>query len=337
MDRQLQAQGFRIITLGPTSTIGRVTRLRRFLTEERPDLIHTTIIESDIVGRMAAVGTGIPVVTSVVNTSYSPARLGDPQVSRWKLSAVKAIDGFTARHLTAGFHALTDTVATATARELRVPRSAITVIPRGRDFDRLGQVTHQRRTAVRRVLGIDEHDQVVLTVGRQEYQKGHVVLVEAAARLAATRPNLKILIAGRVGSQSKAIRDRIRRLNLVGVVEPLDHRDDVPDLFAAADLFAFPSLFEGFGGSLLEAMAMGLPAVVSDLPVFHEVAGSSVQYAPTNDAHSWADAMADLLDDPQARDRLGASAKSRARRMYDVEDVADAYEIWYRQFVSSKA
>jgi glycosyltransferase involved in cell wall biosynthesis len=292
---QVVAGGFRVTYLERSSYLGRWRELRRLIRSERPDLVHTTIIESDILGRLAAAGSGVPVVTSLVNTSYDSARLADPSVRRHRLELVRIVDGFTARHLTSAFHAITQAVATDAVRALRISPARVTVFGRGRDLTRLGQVTPERRAEVRQRLGLDPNDVAVIAVGRQEFQKGHHVLVDAAASLHATFPRLRVIIAGREGSETGRIRHRITELGLEDVVWQLGHRDDVPDLLAASDVFAFPSRFEGLGGSLLEALALGLPCVVSDIPVFREVGGEHVRFAEVGNPDAWAESISGLI------------------------------------------
>jgi glycosyltransferase involved in cell wall biosynthesis len=331
VESQLRDDGFKITHLRSRWFIGRLLELRRLLHERRPQLVHTMIIESDLLGRLAAAGTGIPVLTSLVNTSYDPARLGDANVSRWKLETIRSVDGITARKLTAGFHALSEAVAQNAERALGVPHDRITIIGRTRDPKRLGELSTTRRRAVREGLGLSEDDQLILTAGRQEYQKGHIVLVDAVAIMAASHPRLRVLLVGRSGSYTEAINARVEYHGLEGVIQSLGHRTDLPHLLSAADIFAFPSLYEGFGGSLLEAMYLGVPAVVSDLSALREVGGDCVQFVPAGEPALWATAIAEFLDDEDLRKELASCAYSRARQHFDIDLIADCYANWYRK------
>lgn len=334
LDTDLRKQGFRISFLHSSTALGRIVELRRLLKARRPDLLHTTIIEADILGRMSAFGVPIPVVSSLVNTSYDQIRLQDSNLRPWKLRIVRSLDRFSAKHMAVAFHALTEAVADHAVETLGVRRAAVTVIGRWRDLMQLGEVTPHRRTEARENLGLESHHEVVLSVGRQDYQKGQVTLVEVARRLSVSRPNLRILIAGRIGSAATQIMGRIKESGLGKVVLVLGHRGDVPDLLASADIFAFPSLFEGFGGSLLEAMAMGIPALASDLPALREVAGPCARYAAIGQVEEWANAIATLLDRPQERAELALCARTRVRQLFDGDEIADRYAEWYRLWAS---
>jgi glycosyltransferase involved in cell wall biosynthesis len=251
-------------------------------------------------------------VTSLVNTPYELVRLDDPEIRPWKLRTVRAIDGWTARHLTTHFHAITHAVKGAAVRDLRIDASRVSVIERGRDPQRLGGPSAERRAHAREALGLGDDRFVVLSVGRQEFQKGQWNLLEAIPQASARVPDLVALVAGRRGNASVRLEETARRLSLNGCANLLGHRDDVPDILAAADLFVFPSLYEGLGGALIEAMALGLPIVASDLPAIREVVedGRNAVLVPAGSPRALSDAITDLAADQLRRHRM--AERSRA-------------------------
>jgi glycosyltransferase involved in cell wall biosynthesis len=308
----------------------RLRELRTLIRSIRPDVIHTMLFESDLLGRLAAVGTGVPVATSLVNVSYEDARLGDPNVRRWRLRVVQAVDSLTARFLTHGFHAITRTVATSGVRRLRIDPDRITVIPRTRTSEVFKDRDPAERSRVRSDLGIPEQDVMILTVGRQEYQKGQRYLVEAVSKLCRERSDVWLVIAGRAGNASEELAGMIGQASVPDRILVLGHRSDIPALLGAADIFAFPSLYEGLGGALLEAMAAGLPIVASDIPAIREVAGDSVLLAAPGNAGELEHQLARLCDQPSLQHALG----EQARRSFDggptPDEVADRMAAWYR-------
>lgn len=295
--------GFDVRLLAATRFPGRVREVRRLIGEVRPDLVHTAIFDADQVGRVAAVRTGVPVLGSLVNTPYVAERLADPNVDRRKLTAVRAIDSFTARTLGTHFHAVTAGVAADATGSLGIPADRITVVERGRDPDALGRWTPERREAARRSLGIEPDQEVILAVGRQEHQKGHVVLVEALALLAGSRPRAMVVVAGRSGNATAAVDEAIERAGLGDRVRRLGHRDDVADLLVAADVFALPSRYEGTAGAAIEALALEVPVVASDLAGTRGllVDGENARLVPVGDPRALARALAATLDDPERR------------------------------------
>jgi glycosyltransferase involved in cell wall biosynthesis len=309
----------------------RVRSLRGYIRRMRPDLLHSTIAESTLAGGLAALGTGVPVLASLVSTPYADTRLQDPNIRPLRLWAARLVDGWSARHLVTHFHAITGAVKTEAVRALGVPADRITVVERGRDVGRLGTPSPERRARTRAALGLGDDHQVVLHVGRQEFAKGQRHLLEAAARLVAERSLLVVLMAGRPGHATAELRATWERLGLGDRVRFLGHRDDVPDLYAAADVFAFPSLWEGLGGSLIEAMALGLPIVASDIPAIREVVedGRNALLAAPADSAALAQALGALLDDPARRAVLGARSQQiyqdRFTLARSVERMLDLY------------
>lgn len=128
------------------------------------------------------------------------------------------------------------------------------------------------RERVRRELGVEPDAIMALSVGRLEPQKGHRDAIRALAALPQSH-RIKFVIAG-----DGALRDELTQLAADGGLEDdlllLGHRSDIPDLLNAADLFLFPSHFEGLGIALLEAMSHGVPCIVSDTGPFPEIVES---------------------------------------------------------------
>ena len=156
-----------------------------------------------------------------------------------------------------------------------------------------------------------------------EPRKGLVVLLQAFARLAPSRPGLRLLVAGPGDGDDidavlpASLQDRVVRLGQVS--EQAKAR-----MLASVDLFVAPNLGqESFGIVLLEAMAAGTPVLASDIDAFRRVlaGGDAGALAPVGDAAALADAAAVLLDDPARRAALTASAREVVRR-YDWPVVA---------------
>lgn len=300
----------------------RIRQVRGIIAAESPRLIHTTLFESDVLGRMASIGTGVPVISTLANTTYEPERIdGDANLARGKVALVKWVDRLTAlrnRH----FHAVSAAVKDSAIKHLGLGDSKVTVIRRGRDPVRLGRRTPDRRERVRAELGLADAE-IVLTVGRHEYQKGQIHLIDAFARIAADHPRAVLVVAGRTGNATADLETRIAHHGIENRVQLLGHRPDAPDLMAAADLFVFPSLWEGLGGVLIEALALEVPIVASDIPAIREVVGddggSGVLVAP-GDTAAIATVMQRVLEDTDQRDAMVSRARERFESLFLLED-----------------
>jgi glycosyltransferase involved in cell wall biosynthesis len=232
-------------------------------------------------------------------------------------------------------HAVSTYVADVMAHRLRYPRRKIVVIPRGRDARRLGRRTEARRAAARNALQIDDTTPVVLAVARHEYQKGLDVLLDAAMRAIVRLPTLQVLVAGREGTQSEALRARARDQGVENDVCFLGARDDVAELLCAADVFVLPSRREGLPGSALEAMALEVPIVASDLPQVRELVDESMAHLVRPDVPAeLAEAIVDALTANGERRQRVTRARDRFMGEFTIEGIARQTASFYRDVVS---
>lgn len=178
---------------------------------------------------------------------------------------------------------LTGTQAAAAEIEehLHLSPARIEVVPYG-----VGPPVAPDPSALRR-LGLAGKT-YVLWVGSLEPRKGVATLAQALGKLAA-RDQLELVLAGYAGwKAAPPLGPNVRRLGRVSDAE-------LQALYAGAAVFAFPSLHEGFGLPVLEAMAAGVPVVASDIPALREVAGEAAVLAPPGDAAKWAEALEYVL------------------------------------------
>lgn len=296
-----------------------LARTRDLIADLRPDVVHTTLFEADLAGRRAAPRLGVPCVSSFVNTTYGRMQADRENVSRVKLRAAQAVDALTARRV-ARFHAVTEHVATVMSRRLLVPRAKIEVISRGRDSAVLGRRSAQRADATRRRLGVAADAELIVAAGRQEPQKGLDVLLAALPGVRSRFPGVRVLIAGREGRATAALNEVAHSSGLADAVTFLGMRDDVADLLCAADVFAFPSLWEGAGGTLLEAMALECPIVSSRLPTLLEMLDdSTAELVTPRSADDLARGLVAALVDRRAALARARAARARFEERYTID------------------
>jgi glycosyltransferase involved in cell wall biosynthesis len=333
-----RSYGISVLAVPGDRFTARVRGLRQVMKRQKPDVLHTALFRSDQVGRWAAIGSGIPVVSSFVNTPYVDERFGDPNVRRWKLRATQTADAITARLLVDEFHAVSDGVRADNARALRLPIDRIHVVERGRDFEPLGVVDADRHTTARAALGVDASAAVLLNIGRQEYQKDQKNLVRASALLSDRGVDHVTVIAGKSGNASAAIEHAIDdSANSGAKVELLGHRDDVESLLCAADVVVVSSLFEGTAGAALEAMAMGVPIVATDIAGTRGILvhGENALLVPTRDAPAMAAAVQRLLSDPELAQRLAANGRHTFASRFTLEQSVRGMAEMYRAVAST--
>ncbi len=280
-------------------------RLRRFLSEHRFDVVHFHTSRAHSMAPFAAGLAGTRVVTRRMD--YVPSRLSASCLYNRSVEAVAAISEEVANALRAG----------------GVSSKLITIIPSGVDCRRFAPPTPEQRTAAREALGLAADQVAVAAVGGLELRKGHRYLLEAIAQLRGPRPNIRCFIAGD-GSQRDALAEQARRMGLENSLRMLGGIGDPRTLFWAIDIYVQPSVKEGLGVALLEAMACGLPPVASRAGGMVEViedrrSGLLVEAA---DSSALAQAISELIDSPAARSSIGAAARERVVRNFSMETMA---------------
>lgn len=308
--------------LGATSRLGRVHQVGRLVRAIRPNLVHTTLFEADVAGRVGSRLAGVPVVSSLVNEMYGPSHFHEPGVSPVKVRLGWAIDASTAR-LTRRLHAVSGSVAEVMSERLRIRRDQIDVVPRGRDPVVLGERTYERRMRVRVALGLSEAAPVILTVARQDPQKRIHLLVEALADLRRDEPEAILLVAGKSGNSTFDLQALVTRLGVDNGVRFLGHRTDVPDLLCAADVFASASSREGLPGALIEAMGIGTPSVVTNIPAFREVLqtdeGTAGVLVKDSEVSGFVSGVTRVLQDTPDTDAMVSRARRKFASHYTLE------------------
>jgi glycosyltransferase involved in cell wall biosynthesis len=337
--QELSASGGRAQRVAATTLVGSVREVRRQLERWRPHVLHTILFRASLIGRLAAIGSGLPVLTSLVNTTYDPARLQDPALDRLKFRLVKQLDVWSARRLTDHFHAVSPTVRDSAVATMGLDPQRITVIRRGRDAARLGAPSRERRLRARAVLGVEPDAFLLVNLGRHRWQKGQAVLLRAFARVHAQAPRARLWVVGAEGPESRRLREILSELVLEPHARLLGYRADVPEILAAADAFVLPSFYEGLPGAVIEAMALGLPIVASDIAAVREVVagGRNGVLVPPGDPEALADALLALIDDPVTADALGRTARESFESEFTLEDsIAQWIELYSRLAASTR-
>jgi glycosyltransferase involved in cell wall biosynthesis len=198
-----------------------------------------------------------------------------------------------------------------------VPARKITVIYPGIDEHYRRPLPKERVEAARRQLGIGDSPYVLL-LGPWVRRKNLGVVVEAFRVLAEQIPGLKLVVTGKPtrGMHAGDLSTALSRLP-AGIrqrVMPVGHlpSDTLRAIMQGAAALAYPSEFEGFGLPPLEAMASGVPVVVSDTPAVVEAAGGAALIAPAGDPRAWAEALHRVIADPATVEALRSAGQKRS-------------------------
>lgn len=209
--------------------------------------------------------------------------------------------------------------------ENHVEKGKVKIIPNAILCERF-RYNEQVRKEVRKELGIEDRF-VIGHVGRFAFMKNHIYLIEVFAELAKRKENTIMILVGK-GEEEEAIREKLKILELEEKVLFIGNHYDVERYYQAFDYFVFPSIFEGFPGSVLEAQAAGLHCLVSD-KVTKEVALTplvnyrSIQLSPKD----WAE---EILENEKEAGNRKVDVRQIREKGYDVETQAVLMEEFYR-------
>ncbi|MBV9581350.1 MAG: glycosyltransferase [Chloroflexi bacterium] len=190
---------------------------------------------------------------------------------------------------------------------------------------------------IRQELGVKPDDFLVGNVGRLAVQKGQRHLIAAMPLLLERVPHAHAVIAGR-GDLEDYLRDLSLEVGVADRVHVLGPRRDVPALMHAMDVFAMPSIWEGFGLVLLEAMAAGRPIVASRVATIPEVVldGETGLLVPAGDPVALAEALADLARAPESARAMGEAGRQRLRQRFSIEKMVGDTELLYRELMEER-
>jgi len=302
--------------VNPTADVQAALELRRALRTERPTILHTHNPKPGFIGRVIGHRVGVPIVVNTVHGLY--AQKGDPFRRRL---AVYGAEALALRGSDAELVQNIEDVATVTSL---APRNRNVVhLGNGIDLRRFhgdGDASRSSGADFRRHLGI-AHDAVVVgMVGRLVWEKGYGEFFEAIERLRSA-----VVIGpsepGKAGAVDEATLDRIKSRG----VHVLDARPDLENVYPAFDIFVLPSYREGFPRAAMEASAMGVPVVASNIRGCRQVVadGLTGRLVPVREARPLADAIAELAASRSLRAAMGRAGVRRAAELFDQRHVID--------------
>jgi len=339
MTARLESDGGRLAQMpvqskNPLVMLGNAARLVDLIRREKVSLVHARSRAPAFSALWAAQATGTPFVAT-----YHGVYKAKSNLKRWYNAVMTRGDLVIANSNYTRDHVLA---------EHQLDPEKIVSIPRGVDLDRFNPswVTPDRVQALRDAWGVDAKDRRVklILAGRLTRIKGHLMIVEAAARMKAEGRDFLILFAGddqgRTGYREE-VEAAIAKVGLGDQVKVVGHCDDMPAAYLMADLAMLPTTVpESFGRTAVEPQVMGRPVLASDHggtteTVLHGETGWLVK---VGDAEAWAAAMGRAIDIGAARlVAMGQAAANRARQLYSVDAMCEATLAAYAQVLAARA
>jgi glycosyltransferase involved in cell wall biosynthesis len=302
-----------------------IARLTRHLLREKADVVHTHSLDASLIGLFAARVARRPV--GLVSAHYSAET---PLHNRLSLTAV---DSLTVGRLARGVAAPSKQMRETLIETLHVPADKVRVIEHGIELDRFDPA-HVDGGGVRSELGLDDH-LVFGAVGRFFWMKNQHGLVQAFSALARDHPEAVLLLVG--SGDPQPARQLAQELGIGAQVYALPFRENVPDLFAAMDVFVNPSLAESFGLVIVEAMAMAKPVLSTPVGIAPDLLGDGEagMLVANGSPESLEAGLRDVLARRASWGEMGSTARQRAER-FTVRRMVDEYERFYDDAVGGR-
>lgn len=306
--------------MSPWHDAAAVVELRRAFRRLQPDIVHTHNPKPGVFGRLAARTASVPAVVNTVHGLYAL-----PTDGRLKRGLVYALERIAARASDAEFVQNPEDVEVLARLGIHAPK--VRLLGNGIDLARFdaGRGADER-AGVRAELGLRDSDIVVGTVGRLVAEKGYREIFDAAQVLARHEPDVVVVVVGPDDAdKSDALpRTELERAEQAGV-RFFGERRDVERVYAAMDIFLLASWREGFSRSGMEAAAMGLPIVATDVRGCRQVvdAGRSGLLIDVRDSSAIVEAVRRLTGDPALRQKMGAAGVEKAANEFDQQQVID--------------
>jgi len=315
----LAEAGVEVTVLGVRGTwdVARMCRLAGVLRELEVDLVHTHLFQADLAGRPAARLAAVPHLVHTVHVAEGRFR-------PWQFAYARLLSGCCDRIV-----CVSPSVCEYHLARSGLPKSRYTVIREGIDADAFAR-DNRKRMQLRRQWGIAADQPLVAFVGRLDHQEGIETLLSAMSHLAA-RGQATHLVIGGDGPKRQIIENFIRHGEGGDYCRMLGFVNDVQAVLSAADIFAMPSRWAGFGLAAAEAMAASLPVVAALSPGLRDIIsdGETGVMIDPGDVFGLAARIEQLAHDPELRRKLGAAAREHVRQEYSVESMVAAHERLY--------
>jgi glycosyltransferase involved in cell wall biosynthesis len=335
LEAEAEAAGVHVVrvprlrrALSPLDDLLTLVWLYRYLRRERPAIVATHMAKAGMLGRLAAAMAGVPVR---VHTFHG--HVLDGYFGRVATAVFTWLERFLAR-LSTRLIAISPEVA-ADLDRLRIGRGKTVIVRLGLQLE--GLAGHPRG-ALRSGLGIPEDAPVAGIVGRLVPIKAHDLFLDAAERVARRLPEARFAIVGD-GELWDALHAAVLARGLGGRVSFTGWRGDLAAVYSDLDVVVCCSRNEGTPVSLIEAGAAGRPVIGTRVGGMPDIISPGVNglLVPSGDAEALAEAMAELLEDGDRREAMGAEGRRLALERYGAERMVNELKHLYEALLNGRA
>ncbi|MCP4716564.1 MAG: glycosyltransferase [Deltaproteobacteria bacterium] len=297
-------------------------QLYSLLKKMQPALVHTHLIHGDLYGITAARLAGI---RTIVSTKHNDDTFR-------KNAVLNLLNRFVNKRLNRAI-AISHWIKAFICDVEKMPPDRIETIHYGLP----APPAPNNPAAVRTELGYSPELLVLGIIARLVEQKGHSCLIEAFAEAHARNPRIRLLIVGD-GPLNSTLKDLVRMHQLSGVIRFTGYRTDITELLAAIDIFIHPSLWEGFGLAILEAMAAAKPIISSRVSAIPELIEDRVSglLVPPGSSSELAQAITRLCSDSNLRSDLGLNAARRWQEHFSLEPMVRKTGAFYESILKTQ-
>ena len=323
-------------SITPFRDLKTLWQLYRVFRREKFDIVHTHTAKVSLLGQMAAWLAGVPVIVNTVHGFYFHENM--KPAKRWFYIAMEWL---AAKCSTMILSQNPEDVATAIKLGLGAP-TKIKLLGNGVDLTEFApdRFDADFKSKKRAEIDIDNSAIVVGIIGRLVREKGYLELFEAMGKVISENRNVRLLI---IGPEEPEKADRIsattfRQYNIAEQTRWLGHRDDVPELLACCDIYVLPSWREGFPRSAIEAAAMALPIVATNIRGCRQVVNDGVTglLVPIRNSTELGDAITRLVNNESLRHKMGQAGFEKAKREFDERKVCKIVVDTYRTLLENR-
>lgn len=317
---------FNTLNMGSFFDVSVIPKLVSYLKINSPDILHCHLVRANVYGRIAAKIAGVPVVIC------SHHGIEDHMISGGFFNSVIRLFERLTSNMVSCYVGVSKVMGMAIARYLQFDSKKIFVINNGIDLSKYKDL-HVDSLRFRNDFGLRHDSLLIGSVGHLNKTKNFEVFLYIAKLLVVLNCNVQFLVFGE-GPSRDALEALIDKLKLRNIVFLLGFRSDIPKMLNNLDIFCTTSTSEGFGLSVAEAMACGLPCVAFDVGALHELIadGETGFLIPPFDINKFSDALNDLVNDHSLRKRLGTAGRNYANHNFSLNRMVSDYQNLYDKF-----